>query len=141
MPSASKKKLRPRVVSAPRSKQAKARVNFRMAEDELKALDEAAGKHHRSRSELILLGLQRCLADGLWQATPMPASVTAHPRDTVSPAPELVVLSQVLMSAVMGIEALHAGKRRSSTAMKEARDSLADARTMLTELLEGLRCS
>jgi hypothetical protein len=112
-----------------------------MAEDELKALDEAAGKHHRSRSELILLGLQRCLADGLWQATPMPASVTAQPRDTVSPAPELVVLSQVLMSAVMGIEALHSGKRRSSTAMKEARDTLADARTMLTELLEGLRCS
>lgn len=139
MPSPTKKTARPRRVSAPRSKAVKARVNFRMSEADLLALDAAAEQNHRSRSELILLGLQRCLGDGVWRPTSL-SSALQQP-DTVSPTPELVVLSQVLMGAVMGLDALYAGKKRPSKAMQEAAATVADARRMLSDLLEDLRCS
>lgn len=139
MTSPTKKTARPRRVSAPRSKAAKARVNFRMSEADLRALDAAAEQNHRSRSELILLGLQRCLADGVWRPTSSPSAM--QQPDTVSPSPELVTLSQVLMAAVMGLEALHAGKKRPSKAMQEAAATVADARKRLSDLLQDIQCS
>lgn len=139
MPSQTKKTVRPRRVTAPRSKAVKARVNFRLSEVDLLALDAAAEQNHRSRSELIVLGLQRCLADGVWRPTTSP-SVLQQP-DTVSPSPELVTLSQALMGAVMGLDALCVGKKRPSKAMQEAAATVADARRMLSDLLQDLQCS
>lgn len=139
MTSPTKKTARPRRVTAPRSKAAKARVNFRLSEADLLALDAAAEQNHRSRSELIVLGLQRCLADGVWR--PTTSSSALQQPDTVSPSPELVALSQVLMAAVMGLDVLYAGKKRPSTAMQEAAATVADARRRLSDLLQDLQCS
>ncbi|RVU43365.1 ribbon-helix-helix protein, CopG family [Rubrivivax rivuli] len=139
MTSPTKKTARPRRVTAPRSKAAKARVNFRLSEADLLALDAAAEQNHRSRSELIVLGLQRCLADGVWRPTTSPSAL--QQPDTVSPSPELVALSQVLMAAVMGLDVLYAGKKRTSTAMQEAAATVADARKRLSNLLQDIQCS
>lgn len=129
---------RKRTVSAARSSQPTRPVNFRMTPKEIAQLDECAMAAHRSRSELILLGLRRCMRDGIWHAVRAPAPAS---RDSVSPPAELVRLSQVLLGLAMSLDSIFSGARRSSRRMQDAAANLADAKIMLARLAEDLGCS
>ncbi|WP_422012753.1 hypothetical protein [Roseateles sp.] len=109
-----------------------------MTPAEIAQLDNCAIAAHRSRSELILQGLRRCMRDGVWHSASMPASVS---RDLVSPPAEVVALSQVLLGLAMSLDSLFSGARRSSKVMQDATATLADAKVMLARLIEDLGCS
>lgn len=133
-PSRATPAARKRIVSARRSREPRRTINFRMTESELARLDAAARGQHLSRSDLIHQGLRRCMSEGVWTAGQSPTD----PRgDRVSPATDVVALSQVLMGVSMALEGVVAGKRRSAKTFLEAAAILADAKRMLADLIEG----
>ncbi len=129
---------RKRTISAARSAQPTRPVTFRMTPKEIALLDECAIAAHRSRSELIVLGLRRCMRDGAWLSTGAPVQAS---RDSVSPPVELVRLSQVLLGLAMSLDIVFSGARRSSRRMQDAATNLADAKVMLARLAKDLGCS
>lgn len=85
-----------------------------------------------SRSDLIHQGLRRCMSEGLWTAG---QNHHGPGTDRVSPSPDVVALSHVLMGVSMALEGIVSGKRRSAKSFLEAAAILSDAKRMLADLI------
>ncbi|RZI60504.1 MAG: hypothetical protein EOP14_00955 [Pseudomonas sp.] len=138
VPSAPKRK---RIVSAERTKVPLQSLSFRMPKKEAVELAVLAGDFHLSKSELILKGLRRCMKDGIWHTSTSVSTSASMPgtRD-VSPPPDVVIVSQVLMSICMAFEEILAHPKRLPPPLEETQATLADARKMIAQLLKDHGC-
>jgi hypothetical protein len=124
-------------VSGRKKTEATVPIAVRLTKSVCADLDAAKKVHHQSRSKLIQMAVARCLQDGIWHRTPAGPGVASDP---VSPPPEVATLSQALMGVAMTLDAVCASRKRPSKELQEAAVILADARTLLSQVLEDLGC-
>ena len=129
------KKPRRRVVSAPRSKQPKIQVNFRIRSDLVIELDAAAERHHLSRSHIVVGAVERCLHDDLWRKGARKGGAS---KVSLVPPPELVELSNVLVALAFTVNELLG--RRTKAKHEQASRHYLDAVLLLQRVREDLGC-
>lgn len=126
---------RRRVVSAPRSKQPKTQVNFRIRKDLGIKLDDAAERHHLSRSQIMVGAVERCIHDDVWRKG---ARKGVASKVSLVPPPELVELSNVLLQLAFTVDELLA--RKTKVTLDKANRHYADAVLRLQRVREDLGC-
>jgi hypothetical protein len=132
---------RKRIISAERTKVPLQTLSFRMPKAESVELAVLAGNFHLSKSELILRGLRRCMKDEIWHtSTPVSTSSSISGTRDVSPPPDVVIVSQVLMSVCMAFEEILAHPKRLPPPLGETQAILIDARKMIVQLLKDHGC-
>ena len=129
------KKPRRQVVSAPRSKQPKTHINFRIRKDLGMELEAAAQRHHLSRSHILVGAVERCLHDDLWRKGARKGGAS---KVSLVPPPELVELSNVLVALAFTVNELLG--RKTKAKLDQASRHYLDAVHRLQRVREDLGC-
>jgi hypothetical protein len=129
-------RLKKRLVTTPRSKAPKVQMNFKMDARRAALVEARAPQLHKSKTELIVGAIDRCLQDDVWKRGTRPG---AKHRQTLNPPPELVELSNILVELAFVVN-LMSTKRKTKAVKDQANRIYLDAVLRLQNVRQDLGC-